>query len=1388
MRTYLYILLLSVCTPGLFAQTYRPRMTTAIDMGVHSDFFTYSDTKNTSAYTDDYTHRFYDPYTDGYYTEPPARDVFYKLTITGKSMQLKINDYGSSFSNGTRIYILDATGQEIAYGEPYNSSYQTFIYSLQPGTYYIVTEALTYEGSPSDIGSMQTNVEGVARRTGEDFFYPAILGTFSAGFNTSHTINIDDLKYYKCDFKNGSELDAESDRRDLVHQFTITKPMDISLDNTGSARIESMQTLYLHILSASMDTIAEVSIQNKNLSTQKINYELPPGTYYVFSKFSMEQYSDAKYVLNVTGKEQLVGSSLSNPVNIGSKSANFTYSHTQNTSLFSKSRVDTKSGNEAFYKFTLTVPMEITVDNCGSGVTDTYLQVLSADQHQLYANDAYTGTGACANTQNAYLKVPALLPGTYYIVSDGEQNGNITTTLKGTTIGPVGDKLSTAIDAGTHEVGFIFTDTKNTASAFTNQFTGKSTNDVFYKFKLTNPMDITVSHCGSAVTDTYMSLLNESGTMIYSNDNYSGEGKCSNTGNALIKVTQLPAGTYYVVSEGNTQNGSITTSIEARSAFGNINTSRGQPHIISVTPTVETDKLENLTADKMQRNIQYFDSFGNPSVNVQLDFSPLGGDLVTLQENDGFSRKSNSWLPVAINTSGGLYPAPQLIKTKAKATTLYGSDQRPYSQTVYDDSPLDLVVEQYGPGNDWYTNSRSVKTDRMANFGSSGVLACAQYVLNGTSAVPTFKKNGFYADYELYVTRTTDEDNNISYEFKDKAGRMVLSRKISGSVPYDTYYIYDNYGNLSFVLPPLAADALTATNTTWKESTAAVENYAYIYHYDTYNRCIWKKLPGCEAVYYVYDKADRLIYTQDGEQRAKTTPEWTFTIPDAFGRTALTGKCTNNLAYQANPLANVLVKASYAGGTNAMKGYTVSGVTLAGPQLLTVNYYDGYTFVNTNGIAGDAEVDIVLHAYEDAYVAATASITLQNGFHVPVGSNFRAVITGASAGDTSGTNFGIPSQNVKGLLTGTLTAQLNANGTIGSTYLYSVLYYDNRGRLIQTNSNNHLPGGTEKEYTAYNFAGQPVKRKHVHAATGRNTQTEVVTYTYDQTGRSLKTTHQLTDGTTVKPQVTLAANSYDDLGRLQTLAKNSQAKLTTNYAYNIRSWTKSITAPLFNEILYYNESYGGSAKRYNGNISAISWKHTDESFTRGYAFTYDPLSRLTASAYLQDATVNDHYKTSYTYDKQGNMLTQQRYGLINTTTYGLMDNLTMTHSGNQLTKAEDAAGSAGFKNYSNVATEYTYNKNGSMIKDLNKGISLTEYNSLDLPRQLDIKSPGAEARKEYTYSADGRKLKVVQRWNPNYSTTPVMGSAINAGSLTMTRTTDYAGNIIYEDGALKRVL
>ncbi|MFV0546261.1 MAG: hypothetical protein ACK5ND_08760 [Bacteroides sp.] len=121
----------------------------------------------------------------------------------------------------------------------------------------------------------------------------------------------------------------------------------------------------------------------------------------------------------------------------------------------------------------------------------------------------------------------------------------------------------------------------------------------------------------------------------------------------------------------------------------------------------------------------------------------------------------------------------------------------------------------------------------------------------------------------------------------------------------------------------------------------------------------------------------------------------------------------------------------------------------------------------------------------------------------------------------------------------------------------------------------------------------------------------------------------------------------------------------------------------------------------------------------------------------------------------------------------------MSYQGNQLIIVEDAAPtfniseSADFKNGSNQPLEYSYDKNGNLTKDLNKGISIISYNSLNLPVSLSIANASGSATNNYTYSADGRKLKVEMKYGINRANT---------------KATDYVGNMIYENGSLKRIL
>ncbi len=377
---------------------------------------------------------------------------------------------------------------------------------------------------------------------------------------------------------------------------------------------------------------------------------------------------------------------------------------------------------------------------------------------------------------------------------------------------------------------------------------------------------------------------------------------------------------------------------------------------------------------------------------------------------------------------------------------------------------------------------------------------------------------------------------------------------------------------------------------------------------------------------------------------------------------------------------------------------------------------------------------------------------------------------GGACAELGGTGFPTSqfTNDTSGYSKGSLTGSaVTVSGS--STKIYKGYYYDVKGRVTKVVQNNLL-GGYDVTNTVYAFTGQPATVTHSHTASGKSTRTEVYTYSYDHADRVSKVEHTL-GGT----KITLADYTYDSFGRLSTKSLHGSAANKLTYAYNLRSWLTGITSTRFTQNLYYNTGVGTA--RYNGNISSMTWKSGNESTVRGYKFTYDGLDRMLNATYGETAGIStnaNRFSENVTgYDKNGNIKGLQRYGQLSSTAYGMIDNLTLTLNGNQLNRVDDAVaastynGGFEFKNGANAADEYSYDANGNLTKDLNKGISGITYNFLNLPNAVTF-SDGSTIT--YTYGADGTKLRTVHK----------IGST--------TTTTDYCGNVIYENGVQKLLL
>ena len=489
------------------------------------------------------------------------------------------------------------------------------------------------------------------------------------------------------------------------------------------------------------------------------------------------------------------------------------------------------------------------------------------------------------------------------------------------------------------------------------------------------------------------------------------------------------------------------------------------------------------------------------------------------------------------------------------------------------------------------------------------VLSCKLYTTDGETLSGG---TTYYNAQNLYVTKTTDEDGNIGYTFTDKQGRTVLERRINGTEQLDTYYVYDAKGNLCFVLQPMY------------QSEASTDKYAFQYKYDNFGNCIWKKLPGAGYVENVYDEYNRLVFSQDGNQRTNGT--WTFYVYDKF----------NRLVQQGENISQI--------------------VSSFGTYLQ--NFYDDYV-------------------------------------------TFRAALPN----DVREQYPNDTSDNAKGSLTGTI---MNVFGS--SEKIYTVYYYDIKGRVIKTIENN-LMGGYNTTETTYTFSDQPATVTLTHTADGKLTQTEVYTYTYDHSDRISSVTHKLNNGSTV----TLASYTYDNEGRMATKKLHGSSTNQLTYAYNIRSWITGITSGKFTQTLGYGSHY-------NGNISSMNWTANGDSHS--YTFTYDGINRMLSAV---------HGAGNYTeevggYDKNGNILILRRNGRTGADSYGRLDNLQIMMSGNQVTNVRDVSsvsaydGGTDFVDGVTQTIEYTYDNNGNLTKDLNKGITNISYNSLSLPQVVTFRN------------------------------------------------------------------
>ena len=1022
-----------------------------------------------------------------------------------------------------------------------------------------------------------------------------------------------------------------------------------------------------------------------------------PGHYMLFVEGDDAYGNDYNGIIRNNIYINPIGISSEQPVEVGYFSEDFDYQ-------FSGTFVECDF-NEVCYFINLGYQMKLHVSSQGStNVSSIELvnkagQLIAVSDSFPLENDSYPQIGEIVVT-----------PGDYFVHIYFKDCSNMNLDIAGKFDLPVGDRKQDPLQI---PVVFDVIDYIKTfdTSEYSNFYYassvnhGKSTKDVFHRFVLENSLDILISvpFC-SLNSGASVLLLNEEDKVLAILDTSLKEE---------MLVENLKPGTYYIVSEGNKEDGEITLCVRGDKHYDHL-ISKNRNYIATLTPNIamSTSGLMNNPL-KVRQSVSYYDYLGRSKQDIQYAASPTFKDYITYTEYDELGRESAKWLPVVSANAAAYMPLEDVARI---SLDLY-QDTRAYERTVYEMSSLSRVLENYGAGEAWQNLERGTRNVYRTNIYQD---RCKHFRVTGNRTLPVLQMyDEAYPVSELEIVEMKDEDNHLNYQFTDKRENVILERQIAENDTLDTYYVYDDFNNLCFVLPPVAADSLTRNNT-----QEILDRYAYQYRYDSRNRCTGKKLPGCDWIENVYDSADRLLFSQDGEQRKKQ--EWSFQFSDLFGRQLLRGIYHGVLEPETFESANVYV--------------------VFAPDSVTAKY--GYVFCDLKEIALDS-LEILQAKYFDTYGHENYLSGFVSALNYEADENYGIRYVDDRA-----------KEHCKGLLTGCMTRALETNQE-----LYSSYYYDYNRNLIQSRQTT-IAGNVVVAKSIFNFNGQPTASCEEYDNGVRLEKS----YVYDHQGRLTNETHMAGARLPIHFKY-----GYDELGRVKSLTRISgtDSLITTN-SYNIRNWLTGIDSPIFKQVLYYTDGLG--TPYYNGNISSMTWQ-TDASTLRGYQFSYDGLSRLKNAVYGEGNTLSinkGYFNEQVTnYDKMGNIVGLKRFGQISENGYGLIDDLSFFYNGNQLKSVADEstnsvyAGGFEFKDGIQKTTEYTYDSNGNLIQDLNKKITDIQYNYLNLPCRVGFKNGNSIS---YLYDANGTKLR----------STHVIGND--------TTVTVYCGNVVYENGIPKMLL
>ena len=682
-------------------------------------------------------------------------------------------------------------------------------------------------------------------------------------------------------------------------------------------------------------------------------------------------------------------------------------------------------------------------------------------------------------------------------------------------------------------------------------------------------------------------------------------------------------------------------------------------HVIAQRPVNYVLTEKRISTNKTNiLEYHIFDGLGRPTIKATNNVGNDNMFVYSCDEIVGEDQVERRWLPIVGDTEALDIDVNWLEKSAAQ----YGDDFA-YESLEY--NGLGKIKRHIRPGREWQNKSTNI------TYVTNGRKDVKRYVtLSLMDNVPVEK--GYYDIGTLTGVCEVNEDGIKMTTYTNAFGQKVLERRGNDN---DIYYVYDYCNRLKFVLMPFF------------QSNNNLDKYAYQYRYSLDGNLIYKKLPGCEPIEYVYDKNDHCLAVQDGELKKKGL--YRFMLYDAVGRMVLQGLSTTKP--DGTGEATVTLDENEEGIEET--GYHIlndANLNLTIKDIEVVNYYDNYRF--TEGW------------YADFFL----------GLNPPTTDNARGRLSGSAVLTSNGGRLGC------------------------------IISYDQQGNVLEIQKKG-LDGSVDLVTNTYTYTNQLESSKSMVKIEKGDTLKFEEHNTYSATTDRLVAITRQAFLNAFPSKMNKCTYTYDRLGRLVAIDRPiNRNKGKINYEYNIQSWTQKINSDSFNESIHYVDGQG--KPMYSGNISSITWRDSNSGQTnRGYRYTYDDLNRLVKAEYGENnfSTGIGRYNEGLGYDGNSNVTSLQRKGMTQEGSYGLIDDLRLGYDGNQLSKVEENAPAvqyAGSLDVKHSTSDIHYNANGSLTMDGTRDITHIDYDLHNNPLRIQFANGNVT---KYVYSATGEKLRTI---------------------------------------------